>query len=88
MVLYTSGSTGRPKASLISHRALVSRLRALQGSHRMDERDRMIHHTACTFDMYLSEVYWPLLAGAAVVLAEPGRQRDADHLAELIRDAA
>ncbi|WP_392891207.1 non-ribosomal peptide synthetase [Streptomyces sp. LN699] len=85
VVLYTSGSTGRPKASLISHRALVSRLRALQGSHRMDERDRMIHHTACTFDMYLSEVYWPLLAGAAVVLAEPGRQRDADHLAELIR---
>ncbi|MEV6574091.1 non-ribosomal peptide synthetase [Streptomyces sp. NPDC051577] len=86
VVLYTSGSTGRPKASLISHRALVSRLRALQGTHRMDERDRIIHHTACTFDMYLSEVYWPLLAGAAVVLAEPGRQRDADHLAELIRD--
>nr|WSX51408.1 non-ribosomal peptide synthetase [Streptomyces sp. NBC_00974] len=86
VVIYTSGSTGRPKASLISHRALVSRLRALQGTHPMDEHDRMVHHTVCTFDMYLCELYWPLLAGATVVIAAPGRQRDADYLAGLIRD--
>ncbi|MEU9787859.1 amino acid adenylation domain-containing protein [Streptomyces phaeochromogenes] len=85
-VIYTSGSTGRPKASLISHRALVSRIKALQTTHRMDERDRMLHHTVCTFDMHLGELYWPLLAGATVVIAAPGRHRDADHLAELIRD--
>ncbi|KPH98547.1 amino acid adenylation domain protein [Actinobacteria bacterium OK074] len=85
VVIHTSGSTGRPKASLIGHRALVSRLRALQSTHRMDERDRMVHHTVCSFDMYLIEVYWPLLAGATVVLAAPRRQRDPDHLAELIR---
>ncbi|MDQ0951564.1 amino acid adenylation domain-containing protein [Streptomyces phaeochromogenes] len=85
-VIYTSGSTGRPKASLISHRALVSRITALQTTHRMDERDRMMHHTVCTFDMYLGELYWPLLAGATVVVAAPGRHRDADHLAALIRD--
>lgn len=88
VIIYTSGSTGRPKASLIGHRALVSRLNALQSTHRMDERDRMIHHTACSFDMYLSETYWPLLAGATIVIAEPGRQRDADYLAALIRDHA
>jgi amino acid adenylation domain-containing protein len=86
VVIYTSGSTGTPKASLISHRALVSRLLALQSTHRMDEHDRMIHHTVCSFDMYLCELYWPLLAGATVVIAAPGRQRDADYLAALIRD--
>ncbi|GHB69168.1 hypothetical protein GCM10010306_073520 [Streptomyces umbrinus] len=85
-VIHTSGSTGRPKASLISHRALISRIKALQTTHRMDERDRMLHHTVCTFDMHLGELYWPLLAGATVVIAAPGRHRDADHLAELIRD--
>ncbi|MEV2193200.1 amino acid adenylation domain-containing protein [Streptomyces phaeochromogenes] len=85
-VIHTSGSTGRPKASLISHRALVSRIKALQTTHRMDERDRMLHHTVCTFDMHLGELYWPLLAGATIVIAAPGRHRDADHLAELIRD--
>ncbi|MFF0087448.1 non-ribosomal peptide synthetase [Streptomyces canus] len=87
VIIYTSGSTGRPKASLISHRALVTRLNALQKSHRMDASDRIVHHTACNFDMFLIEVYWPLLAGATVVIAEAGRQRDPDYLAGLIRDA-
>lgn len=86
VVLYTSGSTGRPKASLISHRALVSRLTDLQSRHPLDEHDRMLHHTVCTFDMHIAEIYWPLLTGAAVVLAAPRRHRDADHLAELIRE--
>ncbi|MFD5657797.1 non-ribosomal peptide synthetase [Streptomyces hirsutus] len=86
VVLYTSGSTGRPKASLISHGALVSRLSALQGTHPLGEHDRIIHHTPCTFDMFLVETYWPLLAGATVVIAAPGRQRDADYLAHLIRE--
>ncbi|MBO1335678.1 amino acid adenylation domain-containing protein [Streptomyces sp. VRA16 Mangrove soil] len=88
VIIYTSGSTGRPKAALISHDALASRIDALQSTHRMDEHDRMIHHTACSFDMYLSETYWPLLAGATVIVAEPGRQRDADYLAALIHDHA
>ncbi|MFJ9471258.1 non-ribosomal peptide synthetase [Streptomyces caniferus] len=86
VVLYTSGSTGRPKASLISHGALVSRLSALQGTHPLGADDRIIHHTTCTFDMFLIETYWPLLAGAGVVIAAPGRQRDADYLARLIQE--
>jgi amino acid adenylation domain-containing protein len=87
VVLFTSGSTGRPKASVISHAALASRMAAFQSSHPMGPGDRVLHHTTCTFDLYLAELYWPLLAGAAVVIAEPGRQRDAAHLAQLIRDA-
>ncbi|MEU9912725.1 non-ribosomal peptide synthetase [Streptomyces sp. NPDC051001] len=85
-LIFTSGSTGRPKASLISHRALVSRMNALQTTHPMTGDDRLVHHTTCTFDMYLAEIYWPLLSGATLVLSAPGGQRDADHLAALIRD--
>ncbi|MEV0224406.1 non-ribosomal peptide synthetase [Streptomyces sp. NPDC050704] len=85
-LVFTSGSTGRPKASMISHRALVSRMNALQTTHPLDEDDRIVHHTACTFDMHLGEIYWPLLTGATMVIAAPRRQRDADHLAALIRD--
>ncbi|WP_394437393.1 non-ribosomal peptide synthetase [Streptomyces sp. SGAir0957] len=86
VVLFTSGSTGRPKASVISHAALASRMAAFQSGHPMGPGDRVLHHTACTFDLHLAELYWPLLTGAAVVIAEPGRQRDAAHLARLIRD--
>ncbi|MFF3553847.1 non-ribosomal peptide synthetase [Streptomyces tsukubensis] len=86
VVIYTSGSTGRPKATLISHRAVVARLAALQRTHGLGGDDRMIHHTTCSFDMFLIEIYWPLLAGATVVIADPVRRRDADYLAEMIRD--
>ncbi|WP_250399237.1 non-ribosomal peptide synthetase [Streptomyces cellostaticus] len=86
VVIYTSGSTGRPKGSLLSHRGVTARLRSLQGSHPIDADDRVLHHTACTFDMFLVEVYWPLLHGAAVVIVAPGRHRDPEHLARLIRD--
>ncbi|MEW2620499.1 non-ribosomal peptide synthetase [Streptomyces sp. NPDC048106] len=86
VIIYTSGSTGRPKGSLLSHRGVSARLRSLQNSHPIDDTDRVLHHTACTFDMFLVEVYWPLLHGAAIVVAAPGRQRDPDHLARLIRD--
>ncbi|MDK0517997.1 non-ribosomal peptide synthetase [Streptomyces sp. ML-6] len=85
VAIYTSGSTGRPKASLISHRALTRRLASLQGTHPLGPDDRMIHHTAYSFDMFLIEVYWPLLNGCTVVLAESGRRRDGEYLAELIR---
>ncbi|WP_051947945.1 non-ribosomal peptide synthetase [Streptomyces scabiei] len=87
VAIYTSGSTGRPKASLIPHRAVASRLRALQRTHGLGEDDRMLHHTACSFDMFLIEVYWPLITGATMVIAAPGRQRDADYLARTIREA-
>lgn len=85
VAIYTSGSTGRPKASLISHRAITSRLASLQGTHPLTEDDRIVHHTAYSFDMFLIEVYWPLLNGSTVVLAKPGRQRDGEYLAKLIR---
>ncbi|MFD9375523.1 non-ribosomal peptide synthetase [Streptomyces sp. NPDC059999] len=87
VAIYTSGSTGRPKASLIPHRAVASRLKALQRAHGLGEDDRMLHHTACSFDMFLIEVYWPLITGATIVIAAPGRQRDADYLARMIREA-
>ncbi|WP_460105506.1 non-ribosomal peptide synthetase [Streptomyces sp. YKOK-J1] len=86
VVIYTSGSTGRPKGSLLSHRGVTARLRSLQNSHPIDANDRVLHHTACTFDMFLVEVYWPLLHGAPIVVAAPGRQRDPGHLARLIRE--
>jgi amino acid adenylation domain-containing protein len=84
LMIYTSGSTGHPKASVISHRALSLRLSSLQRAHPIDENDRIIHHTSCSFDGYLVELYWPLMVGATVVIASPRRHRDADYLAELI----
>jgi amino acid adenylation domain-containing protein len=83
-VIFTSGSTGEPKGVGISHRAIVNRLRWMQDTFRLGRDDRVLHKTPYGFDVSVWELFWPLLAGAGVVLARPGAQRDADQLADLI----
>ncbi|MGF1429230.1 amino acid adenylation domain-containing protein [Kitasatospora sp. LaBMicrA B282] len=83
-VLYTSGSTGRPKGVGNTHRGLVNRLRAGQDRYRLDATDRVLLKTPAGFDVVASEVFAPLLAGATLVIAEPGGHRDPAYLAQLI----
>ncbi|MEV6823927.1 amino acid adenylation domain-containing protein [Amycolatopsis sp. NPDC051102] len=86
-VVYTSGSTGKPKGVQIEHRAIANNLLWMQQDWPLDAADRMLHKTTTTFDVAVKEVFWPLLAGAELVLAKPGSQRDPDYLVELIADA-
>ncbi|GID33104.1 hypothetical protein Abr02nite_80870 [Paractinoplanes brasiliensis] len=83
-VIYTSGSTGRPKGVQVSHRAIVNRLAWMQGMHRLDATDRVLQKTPSGFDVSVWEFFWPLLTGAALVVARPDGHRDPQYLAELI----
>ncbi|MET8150672.1 amino acid adenylation domain-containing protein [Actinoplanes sp. NPDC049668] len=83
-VIYTSGSTGRPKGVLIEHRAIVNRLRWMQQSYPLDGTDRILQKTPAGFDVSVWEFFWPLLNGAALVMARPGGHRDPAYLADLI----
>jgi amino acid adenylation domain-containing protein len=82
--VYTSGSSGRPKGVLVPHRAIVNNLLWMQHDWPLDGHDRMLQKTTIAFDVAVKEVFWPLLAGAAIVLAKPGGQRDPEYLIELI----
>jgi len=86
-VVYTSGSTGKPKGVQIEHRAICNNLLWMQQDWPLDGSDRMLHKTTTTFDVAVKEVFWPLLAGAELVLAKPGSQRDPEYLVEQIEDA-
>ena len=44
--------------------------------------DRVLHRTPLGFDVAIEEVFWPLLAGAVVVCAEPGSDLDARLLVQ------
>ncbi|WP_405964614.1 amino acid adenylation domain-containing protein [Streptomyces sp. NBC_00723] len=83
--LFTSGSTGTPKGVLVPHRAIANRLRWMQNTYRLDACDTVLQKTPYTFDVSVWEFFWPLLAGARIVMARPGGHRDPGYLIEEIR---
>jgi len=86
-VIYTSGSTGRPKGAMNTHRAIVNRLLWMQSAYGLDGTDAVLQKTPASFDVSVWEFFWPLLAGARLVLARPGGHRDGEYLAERISTA-
>ncbi|WP_431873271.1 amino acid adenylation domain-containing protein [Amycolatopsis sacchari] len=84
-VLYTSGSTGTPKGVVVEHRAIVNRLLWMQEAFGLGEDDRVLQKTPFGFDVSVWEFFWPLMTGAALVLARPGGHQDAEYLARTIR---
>jgi amino acid adenylation domain-containing protein len=83
-VIYTSGSTGRPKGVMISHRAISNRLLWQQRAFPLAAEDRVLQKTPYSFDASVWEIFLPLLAGACVVVAEPGGHQDAAYLVAAI----
>jgi amino acid adenylation domain-containing protein len=75
-VIYTSGSTGRPKGVEVRHGALSQLLGAMRERPGITARDRLLAVTTVAFDIAGLELFLPLIAGAAVVLA--GRDTAAD----------
>ena len=84
-VIFTSGSTGRPKGVMVSHRAIVNRLLWMQETFPLTPADRVLQKTPPGFDVSVWEIFWPLVSGAATVLARPGGHQDAEYLARTIQ---
>ncbi|GHJ47712.1 hypothetical protein Cs7R123_50540 [Catellatospora sp. TT07R-123] len=82
--IYTSGSTGRPKGVLNGHRGIVNRLHWMQRRYGLTGADTVLQKTPAGFDVSVWEFFWPLLAGARLVLARPGGHKDAAYLRDLI----
>ncbi|MFD8386588.1 amino acid adenylation domain-containing protein [Streptomyces sp. NPDC059679] len=83
-VIYTSGSTGRPKGVMVPHEGIVNRLRWMQDRYSLAPGDRVAQKTPYTFDVSVWEFFWPLMAGATVIVAPPGAHRDPHELAEFM----
>ena len=83
-VIYTSGSTGKPKGAGNSHRALVNRLSWMQQAYGLDGNDAVLQKTPFSFDVSVWEFFWPLMAGARLVIAAPGEHREPARLIETI----
>jgi amino acid adenylation domain-containing protein len=82
--IYTSGSTGRPKGAMNTHAAIVNRLLWMQDAYRLTPADSVLQKTPASFDVSVWELFWPLIAGARLVMARPGGHQDSAYLVRLI----
>ncbi|MBO3749375.1 amino acid adenylation domain-containing protein [Streptosporangiaceae bacterium NEAU-GS5] len=85
-VIYTSGSTGTPKGVVNIHRAICNRLHWMQRRFPLTGDDVVLQKTPMTFDVSVWEFFWPLIAGATLVLARPGGHKDPAYLRDLITE--
>jgi amino acid adenylation domain-containing protein len=83
-VIYTSGSTGKPKGVMVSHHSFSSHLQWRQQTYPLTALDKFLHKTSLSFDIAGWEIFAPLLAGAQLLIAIPGGQRDLGYLIEEI----
>src|SRR5207253_1780843 len=54
----------------------------------LDGTDRVLQKTPFSFDVSVWEFFWPLMAGATLVVARPEGHKDSRYLAETIRAEA
>ncbi|HSF41610.1 MAG TPA: amino acid adenylation domain-containing protein [Thermoanaerobaculia bacterium] len=67
-VIYTSGSTGRPKGVMVPHRGLANYLVWARQAYRAGEGNGAPVHSAFGFDLTVTSLLVPLVAGTGVTL--------------------
>lgn len=71
-VIYTSGSTGEPKGVVVEHASVANHARWACRAFALTDADRALQFASVSFDASVEEIFPTLVAGAAIVLREPG----------------
>ena len=67
-VLYTSGSTGKPKGTLVTHGGLANYLKWCVDAYGIVDGAVAPVHTPVTFDLTVTSLFLPLIAGGSLDL--------------------
>lgn len=84
-VIYTSGSTGRAKGVELTQLGLRNHVAGTAETLGVTPSDRFLQQTSVSFDAAVWDFFVPLTAGAAIVLAPLGAQRDPAALLDAVR---
>ena len=73
---------------MIPHKGICNRLLWMQEKYDLNVSDRVLQKTTFSFDVSVWEFFWPLMTGAALVVAQPEGHRDGAYLLKLISEEA
>ncbi|MEH1814618.1 MAG: amino acid adenylation domain-containing protein [Nostoc sp.] len=85
-IIYTSGSTGQPKGVMVPHSSIVNRLLWGIQRYQLSPSDRLLQKTSLNFDVSVWEIFGALLAGATLVIAQPGGHQDPSYLVRVMAE--
>lgn len=74
-IIYTSGSTGEPKGAMISHRAIVARMRAFLDLFGHEALQRQLHFISLSFDVSVEEIF-PVLSSGGTLCIHPAPAKE------------
>ncbi|MFN2587590.1 MAG: amino acid adenylation domain-containing protein [Actinomycetota bacterium] len=83
-VIYTSGSTGEPKGVGVTHSNLAHLLEWHTTAYPVEPGERASAMAPLSFDASVWELWWPLAAGAALVLVPDDVRADPAALVETL----
>src|SRR2546423_13829309 len=81
-VIYTSGSTGQPKGAMITHHGLTNYLNWATEAYQVREGCGALVHSSISFDLTVTSLFAPLMAGCSVFLLPDGIEALAAALTE------
>lgn len=70
IILFTSGTTGKPKGVVMPYRQVTAYAINMARAYRYDRHSRILSFASYAFDVFISDMFGGLLAGATVCLAE------------------
>ncbi|MFC4149517.1 non-ribosomal peptide synthetase/type I polyketide synthase [Micromonospora mangrovi] len=82
-VIHTSGSTGRPKGVLVTHGGVSNYVRWAAQAYRLRPGDTVPLHSSVGFDLTVTSLLVPLVAGATVLMI--GENLGPEALGEALR---